>query len=83
MALAAVTVAYPVFSHYKNAASAEKSRETAQNGPSGSAVLPSKHPTAKPTQAPGTVSSNAPTVAPSKKFVPSMKPVPSNKTCIY
>lgn len=77
MALAVVTVAYPVISHLKNAASAEKSRETAQNGPSGSAVLPSKHPTAKPTQAPGTVSSKPPTVAPPKKVVPSKKPVPS------
>jgi parallel beta-helix repeat protein len=60
-----------VISHYQNAASAEKSRDTAQNGP---AVLPSKHPTAKPTQAPGTVSSKPATVAPSKKPAPSDKP---------
>ncbi|GAA3589257.1 hypothetical protein GCM10022235_70520 [Kribbella ginsengisoli] len=73
VALAVVTVAYPVISHHKNAASAEKSRETAQNGPSGSAVLPSKHPTAQPSKAPGTVSSKPPTVAPPKKVVPSNK----------
>jgi parallel beta-helix repeat protein len=80
VALAVVTVAYPVISHYQNAASAEKSRETAQNGPSGGAVLPSKHPTAQPSQAPGTVSSKPPTVAPSKKVVPSKKPSASKTT---
>lgn len=64
----AVVTAFPVISHYKNAASAEKSRETAQSGPSGRAVLPSKRPVAKPTtQPPGTVSTKPPTVGPSKK----------------
>ncbi|MEV6412454.1 right-handed parallel beta-helix repeat-containing protein [Kribbella sp. NPDC051718] len=77
--MAVVTVAYPVISHHKNAASAEKSRETAQNGPSGSAVLPSKHPTAQPSKAPGTVSSKPPTVAPPKKVAPSNKKPATSK----
>ena len=76
--VAGVTVAYPVISHQKNAASADKSRETAQFGPDGPAILPSKRPTAKPTaqpsKVPGTVSSKPPTAAPSKKPVPSSKP---------
>ncbi len=70
-ALAVVTVAYPVLSH-KNAASADKSRDTAANSPAGSGILPSKRP--KPTQAPGTVSTKPPTVGPTKTSEPTTEP---------
>jgi parallel beta-helix repeat protein len=74
-AVAVVTVAYPVVSHQKNAATAGKSRIAEQNAAAGTGILPSR-PTKKPTnpattQPPGTVTSKPPTVAPPSTPKPS------------
>jgi parallel beta-helix repeat protein len=84
VALATVTVAYPVISHQRNAASADKSRSTDQKASAGSGILPSVL-LPKPTQPPATVSSKPPTVAPPKKPTSSTptataKPEPTTTT---
>jgi parallel beta-helix repeat protein len=84
VALATVTVAYPVISHQKNAASAGKSRSTDQKASAGSGILPST-PLPKPTKPPATVSSKPPTVAAPKKPTSSAptttaKPEPTTTT---
>lgn len=81
-AVAVVTVAYPVFSHQKNAATAGKSRSTEQDAAAGAGILPSSRPTTKPTNPgtthpPGTVTSKPPTVVPTTK--PSKPADPTSK----
>ncbi|MEV6284917.1 right-handed parallel beta-helix repeat-containing protein [Kribbella sp. NPDC051770] len=71
-ALAAATIAYPVVSHQKNAATAGKLRAGEQEAGNGAGILPSARPTTKATkpaatQPPGTVTSKPATVVPPKK----------------
>ncbi|HET6297850.1 MAG TPA: right-handed parallel beta-helix repeat-containing protein [Kribbella sp.] len=66
VALATVTVAFPLISHQKNAVSAGKSRDADQTASAGSGVLPSIL-LSKPTKPPVTVPSKPPTVKPTKK----------------